>query len=263
MPKYNVVFKGVAEDSSEAMSGLIARFSEAYKMTLQEAEERINIAGGVLFTFDDPGEVDKAKKFMEGLGAVVEVREVTLPTTPPPLPPQGMPPQGMPPQGVPPGVGPQPGFGPPPKPSGTPAIAIVAIAGFGCLVLVAIVGILAAIAIPDFLKFQAKAKQSEAKTNMGAIFTCQVAYFGENNQYGNTFEDINWGPEGNTRYSYFLPGEVIQARLGGPYQLPEGIETLVGETTFQAIAVGNIDNDDDLDVWMINDLKILKNLMRD
>lgn len=259
MPKYNVIFKGVAADSADAMSGLIARFSEAYKMTLQEAEERINRPGGVLFTFDDPGEVDKAKKFMEGLGAVVEVREETLPETPPPLPPQG----AMPPQAVPPGVGPQPGFGPPQQSSGTPAIAIVAIAGFGCLVLFAIVGILAAIAIPDFLKFQAKAKQSEAKANMGAIFTCQVAYFGEYNQYGNTFKDIYWEPEGNTRYSYFLPGEVIQARLGGPYQLPEGIETLVGETTFQVIAVGNIDNDDDLDVWMINDEKWLQNLMMD
>jgi len=39
------------------------------------------------------------------------------------------------------------------------------------MIVVAIIGILAAIAIPNFLKFQAKSKQSEAKSNLGAIFT--------------------------------------------------------------------------------------------
>ena len=42
------------------------------------------------------------------------------------------------------------------------------------MIVVAIIGILAAIAIPNFLKFQAKSKQSEAKTNLGAIFTGQT-----------------------------------------------------------------------------------------
>ena len=54
------------------------------------------------------------------------------------------------------------------------------------MIVVAIIGILAAIAIPNFLKFQAKAKQSEAKTNLGAVFTAQTAYFGENNAYATT-----------------------------------------------------------------------------
>ncbi|WP_414645174.1 type IV pilin protein, partial [Candidatus Deferrimicrobium sp.] len=39
------------------------------------------------------------------------------------------------------------------------------------MIVVAIIGILAAIAIPNFLRFQAKSKQSEAKTNLGGIFT--------------------------------------------------------------------------------------------
>ncbi|MBI2370572.1 MAG: prepilin-type N-terminal cleavage/methylation domain-containing protein, partial [Deltaproteobacteria bacterium] len=36
------------------------------------------------------------------------------------------------------------------------------------MIVVAIIGILAAIAIPNFLRFQAKSKQSEAKTNLAA-----------------------------------------------------------------------------------------------
>ena len=46
------------------------------------------------------------------------------------------------------------------------------------MIVVAIIGILAAIAIPNFLRFQAKSKQSEAKTNLGGIFTAEIAYFG-------------------------------------------------------------------------------------
>ncbi|MFI5216165.1 MAG: type IV pilin protein, partial [Candidatus Limnocylindria bacterium] len=39
------------------------------------------------------------------------------------------------------------------------------------MIVVAIIGILAAIAIPNFLKFQLKAKTSEGKTNLAAIRT--------------------------------------------------------------------------------------------
>ena len=73
------------------------------------------------------------------------------------------------------------------------------------MIVVAIIGILAAIAIPNFLKFQAKSKQSEAKTNLGAIYTGQIAYYGEANSYGD-FPLINWSPSGTPRYHYTLGG---------------------------------------------------------
>jgi len=71
------------------------------------------------------------------------------------------------------------------------------------MIVVAIIGILAAIAIPNFLKFQAKSKQSEAKSNLGAIYTGQIAYLGETNNYGD-FTGINWSPSGSPRYHYTL-----------------------------------------------------------
>ena len=71
------------------------------------------------------------------------------------------------------------------------------------MIVVAIIGILAAIAIPNFLRFQAKSKQSEAKTNLGGIFTAETSYFGENNTYG-TFTQIAWAPVGSKQvYTYF------------------------------------------------------------
>ena len=48
------------------------------------------------------------------------------------------------------------------------------------MIVVAIIGILAAIAIPNFLTYQCRAKQSEAKSNLGAIFTLTLARSVEN-----------------------------------------------------------------------------------
>ena len=69
------------------------------------------------------------------------------------------------------------------------------------MIVVAIIGILAAIAIPNFIKFQAKSKQSEAKTNLKAVFTSEKSYFAERDSYA-TFTGSGFVPERGNRYSY-------------------------------------------------------------
>ena len=51
------------------------------------------------------------------------------------------------------------------------------------MIVVAIIGILAAIAIPNFLNYQLKSKTAEAKTNIGAIRTSQEAFKAEHDYY--------------------------------------------------------------------------------
>ena len=51
------------------------------------------------------------------------------------------------------------------------------------MIVVAIIAILAAIAIPQYKKFQLKAKTAEAKTNLGAIRTAEEAYAAEEDVY--------------------------------------------------------------------------------
>jgi type IV pilus assembly protein PilA len=51
------------------------------------------------------------------------------------------------------------------------------------MIVVAIIGILAAIAIPNFLQYQMKSRQSETKTNLQAIKTSQVAFQAERGCY--------------------------------------------------------------------------------
>jgi type IV pilus assembly protein PilA len=68
------------------------------------------------------------------------------------------------------------------------------------MIVVAIIGILAAIAIPNFIKFQARSKQSEPKANLKALFTAQRAYFSEKDSYNSTVGDIGFNPERGNRY---------------------------------------------------------------
>ena len=51
------------------------------------------------------------------------------------------------------------------------------------MIVVAIIGILAAIAIPNFLTYQMKSRQSEGKVNLGAIKTSEIAFQAERGCY--------------------------------------------------------------------------------
>lgn len=82
------------------------------------------------------------------------------------------------------------------------------------MIVVAIIGILAAIAIPNFMRFQARSKQSEAKTNLKAVFTGQKARFGERDSYALNLGDIGFSPERGNRYSYDLGTSATGATAG-------------------------------------------------
>jgi len=142
------------------------------------------------------------------------------------------------------------------------------------MIVVAIIGILAAIAIPNFLRFQAKSKQSEAKTNLGGIFTAEISYFGEQSHYGN-FDNIAWAPTGTTRYMYYSgdysnTNPVLTPTPDSPADNVGSVSlSLVTATaartnsTFQAAAVGEIDSDTFLDEWTINTTRQLVNVSDD
>src|SRR3974390_1196322 len=77
------------------------------------------------------------------------------------------------------------------------------------MIVVAIIGILAAIAIPNFIRFQAKSKQSEAKTNLKAIFTAQKSYYGERDGYSTSFAMMGFNTEQGNRYNYYQDPSAI------------------------------------------------------
>ncbi|KPL19474.1 MAG: hypothetical protein AMJ92_02915 [candidate division Zixibacteria bacterium SM23_81] len=76
------------------------------------------------------------------------------------------------------------------------------------MIVVVIIGILAALAIPKFIQVTGKAKVSEAKTILKEIFTLEKAYFNEHDTYvafadGAECASIGFAlPEGVSRFNY-------------------------------------------------------------
>ena len=144
------------------------------------------------------------------------------------------------------------------------------------MIVVAIIGILAAIAIPNFIKFQARAKQSEAKANMKAMFTAEKAFFQEKDRFSSLVGEVGFAPERNNRYAYALTDAPtldirsattpttaaacsgISADTFKGYQNPASWGANTGGWTAQiagpfiGVAQGNIDTDTTYDQWSIS-----------
>lgn len=144
------------------------------------------------------------------------------------------------------------------------------------MIVVAVLGIVSAIAIPNFMRYQAKSRQTEAKTNLGGLFVAETTYYGENSYFGN-FGQIGFAIAAATnRYTYRTgaagPAGGASTGTAGSDLINPGVGNLAPENTvvaarnFDATAVGavpgftatataNLDNDPQIDQWHVNDIK--------
>jgi type IV pilus assembly protein PilA len=122
------------------------------------------------------------------------------------------------------------------------------------MIVVAIIGILAAIAIPNFIRFQLRAKSSEGKTNLAAIRTAEEGYNAEFGTYvaatvvptavpgtskvtwpgtAGGFDTMGWSPEGDVYFQYQV---VVNPTTGASNE-------------FQAAAIADIDGNSTNQLW--------------
>jgi type IV pilus assembly protein PilA len=159
------------------------------------------------------------------------------------------------------------------------------------MIVVAIIGILAAIAIPNFIRFQARSKQGEAKANLKAMFTAERSFFQEKDRYSQYQNEVGFSPERGNRYAYRLekttcasgaedrsaatttPGQndtcvqvdvlkytsesgnplpTFTAAKGGMPNADPGVYGTCPSCNFMGTATGNIDNDAAYDSWFIS-----------
>ena len=126
------------------------------------------------------------------------------------------------------------------------------------MIVVAIIGILAAVAIPSFINYQLSSKRTEAYANLAALAKAQKSYFAEFNDFvpavvepsstlgvnptntkrrsaaiGTTFAAVGWVPEGEVFFDY---------DTATPVDPGTGTCTCV-EACFTATAYGDLDGD--------------------
>jgi type IV pilus assembly protein PilA len=91
------------------------------------------------------------------------------------------------------------------------------------MLVVGLIGVIAAIAIPTYLSYQAKSKTAEVTSNLAALSVAENGYYAERNRYvsaapepalipgssradfdaaGSDFAQLGWAPEGRVFFSY-------------------------------------------------------------
>ena len=91
---------------------------------------------------------------------------------------------------------------------------------------VAIMGLLASVAIPNFIKYQGRSKQSEAKTTLKGYFIAQRSYAAEAGTYTEKLTAVGFAPERGNRYAYLatLAPAAWEGRAAQAATRPAGIE---------------------------------------
>ncbi len=122
------------------------------------------------------------------------------------------------------------------------------------LVSIALVGILAASALPDFIMLVHKAKRTEAWEALRAVYQMQVEYQAEHGVYADTFDELGFDMPAGER----IDERTIQA----PYYTYTMTALEFGGSArgnFRAVATGDIDPSDPvLDILLIeNRLTVL------
>jgi type IV pilus assembly protein PilA len=74
------------------------------------------------------------------------------------------------------------------------------------MVVVAIIGVLSAVAIPNFKKYQAKAKTSEAKLQLSAAYTAEQSFYSDYNMYHVCLGYMGYNPTNEAAQRLFAIG---------------------------------------------------------
>jgi type IV pilus assembly protein PilA len=82
------------------------------------------------------------------------------------------------------------------------------------MVVVAIIGILASIAIPQYSKYQARARTSEAKVSLAAIHAAQTSFAIESSSFTACLARIGWQPN-NAQKMYYANGFGADGTVAG------------------------------------------------
>lgn len=115
------------------------------------------------------------------------------------------------------------------------------------MVVVSIIGVIAAVAMPNLQTYARRARRSEAFLNLNGIYKSQKTYYVENGQYGTTFDEIGFEISG----AMVIDPITIQSQFY-TYTLEAFDVNGVTNANYSAVATGDLDPGDAmLDIIMI------------
>ena len=155
------------------------------------------------------------------------------------------------------------------------------------MVVVAIIGILSAVAVPQFKRYQAKSKQSEAKLQLASLYTAEVGALADYNTYATCLPFIGVEAPASGYYvfgfaahdatsaglvntasgstscapgtHFITPSTVLKVTAVNVGKPADIVSTVMTSTTFTAKAAGNISAAVIKDIWQITEAKIVTN----
>lgn len=161
------------------------------------------------------------------------------------------------------------------------------------MIVVGIIGILASIGSTNYIRYQAKARQAEAKFALAAVYSAEKSFYTEFQAYLSCPTCIGYSPEGSRQFyqvgfwangtsSVTGYGGLYNPTTTGPSNMPQGwsiggggagctVGTAQANTgaagadpqTFLVAAIGQIRNGPiSCDEWTMNESKLLRNTQR-
>lgn len=118
------------------------------------------------------------------------------------------------------------------------------------MIVVVIIGILAALAVPRFMRAATKSKQSEAREILKQVYTMQRAYFVEHETY--CLNGIIADATSNLAYAYIAIEVMPSARYTYTMSVPS-------PNQFSCTATADLDDDATVDTWTIDQTGTLVN----
>lgn len=127
------------------------------------------------------------------------------------------------------------------------------------MMVIAIIGVLSAIALPYFAAVQSKSKRTELTLNMAGIFTAEVAYYTTANDWIQTCTPAASCQCPNKAFDFGLQGFDMGSAKFYQFCLSNANYPI----TFEAWAYGNIDRDPTIDTGMVDATRREVSIMTD
>ncbi len=115
------------------------------------------------------------------------------------------------------------------------------------MIVVVIIGILAALAIPRFMQATTKSKQSEAKQILKQVYTMERAFRQETGAYSLNLNAIGVEIQADARYAYIVTSNDLTSEF----------------LCTAAATIEDLDDDATVDTWTIDESGTLTNTIND